>query len=283
MRGLQASRLAVSLILLAAVACSSPDLRLHPVANEGVLLASGDRKVLVDALFDRPNPAYRAPSRAELAKMMSERPPYDGIDLVLVTHGHSDHFDAPLAARYLAAVPHPVLLAPADAVAALRRTREWRAIAPRVVPLDLKPGATDRRDVGGIAVTSLRTLHSGNRDSPMNLAYIVETNGWRVYHEGDSPADTTLCEAFALGEPAVDVALVQHWRGQTLGSPLLLALQASHVGLMHLGVDYEPHAAQIWKTASEAYGNVFLLMPGMEDAVFSRDVPRAATAHGSSG
>ena len=31
-------------------------------ANEGVLVSSGDKKVLIDALFDRPNEEYRAPS-----------------------------------------------------------------------------------------------------------------------------------------------------------------------------------------------------------------------------
>ena len=33
------------------------------VANAGVLVASGESKVLVDTLFDKPNPEYRPPRR----------------------------------------------------------------------------------------------------------------------------------------------------------------------------------------------------------------------------
>jgi hypothetical protein len=38
-------------------------LALTYVANSGVLVGAGQSKVLVDALFDKPNPEYRAPLR----------------------------------------------------------------------------------------------------------------------------------------------------------------------------------------------------------------------------
>lgn len=272
MRRMVAVRLTAGLMFLHCVACSQPeDLRLRYVANEGVLLVSGGRKVLVDALFDRPNPAYYAPSPADRAKM-SDESPFDGVDLVLVTHGDSDHFDAALVARYMAAVARPVLIAPADAVAALRRTPEWGRIAPRVIALDLKAGETHRRAIAGIAVTVLRTLHSGDRDSPMNLVYIVEMNGWRVFHEGDAPADTAMCEQFVLGEKPVDLALVSHWRPRLeSGARLLRALQPEHVVLMHVGVESREDAARNRDEARRDYADVALLLPGMEEIVLHRD------------
>jgi len=40
------------------------------VANSGVLAASGNFKVLVDALFDKPNPEYRPPAPEVLEKII---------------------------------------------------------------------------------------------------------------------------------------------------------------------------------------------------------------------
>jgi L-ascorbate metabolism protein UlaG (beta-lactamase superfamily) len=55
---------------------------------------AGDRKILIDALFDRPNPAYRAPSPDTIDRMVNGIAPFDGVTAALVTHNHPDHFDA---------------------------------------------------------------------------------------------------------------------------------------------------------------------------------------------
>jgi hypothetical protein len=49
-------------------------LRLTFIANEGVLVSSGDKKVLIDALFDKPNAEYRAPSK-DIFLMLPGTPP----------------------------------------------------------------------------------------------------------------------------------------------------------------------------------------------------------------
>jgi L-ascorbate metabolism protein UlaG (beta-lactamase superfamily) len=123
-------------------------LQLTFIANEGVLVSSGEQKVLIDALFDKPNPEYRAPYPEVLDGIMKGEPPYDGVDLLLITHNHPDHFDAPLAARYLDMVPDPILLAPADAVAELRKaSANWGKIKSRVISLDMKVGEKEKRDL----------------------------------------------------------------------------------------------------------------------------------------
>jgi len=162
-------------------------LALTYVANSGVLVGAGDAKVLIDALFDKPNPEYRAPASEVLDKMMKGAAPFDGVDLVLVTHNHPDHFNAALAVRYLQTRPEPVLLAPSDAVEAMRKAAaDWTKLGRRVVALDIKVGEQTKRDIAGIPVTAFRTLHSGDRESPMNLMFLFELGGRRVFHEGDS-------------------------------------------------------------------------------------------------
>ena len=66
---------------------------------------------------------------------MTGAAPFDGVDLVLVTHNHPDHFDARLAVRYLEDLPDPLLLAPADAVAEMRNRCEPIRRRTRETPL----------------------------------------------------------------------------------------------------------------------------------------------------
>jgi len=114
-----------------------PALVLTHVANSGVLVATGDRKILIDALFDLPNPAYRAPSPDTIDRMVNGTAPFDGVTAALVTHNHPDHFDARVALRLLEGHRAAVLVAPGDAVAAMRSVAaDWPQVASRVVAIE---------------------------------------------------------------------------------------------------------------------------------------------------
>ncbi len=236
------------------------------VANEGVLLTSGETKILVDALFDRPNPEYRAPSAETLDKMMKGIAPFDGVDLVLVTHDHPDHFDAALAAHYLAEVPGPILVAPTDAVREMRNVAaDWAKIEPRVKALDMKVGEKAALEPNEIPVMALRTLHSGNREAPMNIMYVFAVNGWRVFHEGDSPGNCAEYRAFGLGGAPIDLALVHFWFPLEPDCARFLQeiIQPDHIALMHLPIRQESTAPDKIEQVRDSYQDLFLLLPGM--------------------
>jgi L-ascorbate metabolism protein UlaG (beta-lactamase superfamily) len=244
------------------------------VANAGVLVSSGDSKVLIDALFDKPNPEYRAPAADVLDKIMSGAAPFDGLDAVLITHNHPDHFDPSLAVRFLERVPGPTLLAPSDAVAAMRRAAsDWVKIEARIVPLDLKPGEWATRTVGRIPVNAFRTLHSGDQDSPMNIMYLFDLGGWRVFHEGDSPGKVDEYRAFGLGREPVDLALVHFWFPLEPNCARFLreVLKPGHVALTHLPIRLESDAPGKIDQVRKDYGDIFLLLPGMKPKVFRKD------------
>ncbi len=244
---------------------------LRYVANAGVLVSSGEGKVLIDALFDKPNPEYRAPAPEVLDKIRKGEAPFDGVDLVLVTHNHPDHFDAALAVRYLEARPELVLLAPADAVEAMRKVAaDWAKIAPRVFAIDLKVGERIEREIQRIPVTALRTLHSGDLEAPMNLMYLVELDGWRVFHEGDSTGKVDEYRAFGLGKDPVDLALVHFWFPLEPNCAQFLqeVLKPDHIALTHLPVRLEADAPGKIDQIRQYYKDIFLLLPGMPAKVF---------------
>ncbi|MDH4270426.1 MAG: MBL fold metallo-hydrolase [Candidatus Aminicenantes bacterium] len=249
-------------------------LALAYVANSGVLVGSGDAKVLIDALFDRPNPEYRAPAPEILDKIMKGAEPFDGVDLALVTHNHPDHFDANLAVRYLEARPEPVLLAPADAVEAMRKVAaDWAKIEPRVVAIDLKVGEKESKDLKGVSVTAFRTLHSGDQEAPMNLMYLVELDGWRVFHEGDSTGNVDEYRAFGLGKDPVDLALVHFWfpLEPNCAQFLQKVLKPDHIALTHLPIRLEADAPGKIDQVRQYYKDIVLLLPGMPARIFQQE------------
>jgi len=247
-------------------------LMLTYVANMGVLVSSGEAKILIDALFDKPNPEYRGPATETLDKLMKGEPPFDGVDLVLFTHNHPDHLDAGLAVRYMAAFPEPMLLAPADAVDALRlaAAAKWAKIGPRVVPFDLKVGEKEDKVLKGIPITACRTLHSGERDTPMNLMYVFEIGGRRVWHEGDTNGKPEVFQAFGLDKPPIDLAIVHYWFPLEPNCSRFLqeVLKADHIALTHLPIRLEGDAPGKIDMIRKYYEDILLLLPGMPAKVF---------------
>lgn len=248
-------------------------LELTYIANMGVLVSSGNQKVLIDALFDKPNEEYRRPSAEILEKTMKGEAPFDGVGLLLVTHNHPDHFDARLTARYLEASPDSILLAPADAAPDLRAAAaDWARIESRFIPLDLKSGEKEKRDLNHIPVTAYRTLHSGDRESPMNLMYLFELNGWRVFHEGDSAGKVDQYREFGLGSSPVDLALVHFWfpLEPNCASFLQETFIPDHIGLMHLPSRLESDAPGKIDQVRKYYKDIFLMLPGMPNKTFQK-------------
>jgi L-ascorbate metabolism protein UlaG (beta-lactamase superfamily) len=223
---------------------SREPLELNYVANMGVLVSSGDFKVLMDGLFSKPNPVYRAPSPETIKSMIKGEAPFDGIDLVLVTHNHSDHFDPALAVRYLEERPLPILVAPSDAVEVMRKaSRDWPEIAQRVIAINLNVGENTKRDVACIPLTIVRTLH-GTTKVPMNLMYLIEVNGWGVFHEGDSSGRPDDYLGFGLG--TVPVALA------------------------HLNIKNESIVEGKIEKIQKFYKDIFVLVSGMPVKVFQK-------------
>jgi L-ascorbate metabolism protein UlaG (beta-lactamase superfamily) len=272
--------MSIGLVLLLASLAADPSragqaarrkpLVLTYIANAGVLVSSGDRKVLIDALFDKPNPEYRAPSPDVLGKIMTGEPPFDGVDLLLVTHNHPDHFDAALAARYMEKSSRPLLLAPADAVAELRKAAtDWGTLESRVIPLDMKIGEKNRRDLGRITVAAFRTLH-GKQESPMNVMFLFEIDGWRIFHEGDSPGNVDEYRDFGLGGAPVDLALVHYWFPLEPNCARFLqeVLKPNHIALMHLPIRLEGDAPGKIDQVRSYYKDIFLLLPGLPGKIF---------------
>jgi L-ascorbate metabolism protein UlaG (beta-lactamase superfamily) len=232
------------------------------VANEGVLLTTRTKQVMIDALYDEPNPAYAAPPAEMLQAMQTGAAPFDNVDIVLLTHNHPDHYSPRLVAQFLSHSSETVFVAPVDAVEALEEVAaDWPQIRERVVSLELEVGTAFDTVIDGISVAAHRTLHSGNRETPQNVMYLVELDGRTIFHEGDSDGSVDTFVALGLGDKRIDLALVHFWFPlEPNGEAIILGvLKPDHVGLFHLPLRLRADAPTTMEQVAGKYMDLFLL------------------------
>lgn len=183
------------------------------LANEGVMLSSGSKKVLIDALFEKYGPGFAIPADSTQAALASARTPFDSVDLVLVTHRHGDHFHPASVAAHLRANPRATLLTSQQVIDSLgHHVQPNDAIRRRFMARTTKPGTRRRETVNGIPIELLGLPHAHWRNRHVeHLGYIVELGGRRVLHVGDSDIDEDAFRPFRLDTARIDVALLPQW------------------------------------------------------------------------
>jgi L-ascorbate metabolism protein UlaG (beta-lactamase superfamily) len=158
-------------------------------------------------------------------------------DLVLVTHDHFDHFSPEDIARV--AAPRTTLIGPASVTAAVKG----------VATLTLRAG--EAVTVGGVTVTAVPAYNIDKFRGPGELfhprgagglGYVVELDGRRIYHAGDTDAIPEMREV------RCDVALLP-----VSGTYVMTAEEAAEACRMITATAVVPmHFGDIVGTASDA-------------------------------
>lgn len=153
------------------------------LANCGLLLASNGESILVDA----PNglhTAFDGISEAEYNKMLTGKPPYEGLCAMFFTHRHSDHYDKNR----------------------VRQLVQTRADVKAYAPNGLTP-AEGAVQAGPFTVRYFAIGHSGEEFSDVvHRVLLVEAEGKRLYVTGDAMRDPDLHTPI-LQESAPDAAV----------------------------------------------------------------------------
>ena len=184
------------------------------LANEGVMLSSGSKKVLIDGLFLKYGPEFPIPADSTQQALQRARPPFDNVDLILATHRHGDHFHPVPVAAHLRANPRATFLTSQQVIDSVRGHAPARDIpASRFMARTTKPGTRRREVVNGITVELLGIPHGGGWRSRglEHLAYVVELGGRRVLHVGDANLSDDVLSPFRLDTARIDVALLPTW------------------------------------------------------------------------
>jgi L-ascorbate metabolism protein UlaG (beta-lactamase superfamily) len=186
------------------------------MGNAGFLIVAGGRKILIDSLYDGYSGRYVVPSSIR-TPLIAGQAPLDGIELVLATHSHADHYSASPVISFLQNNTSATFVGPPDTTAALS------SFGSRVVAVDVAEGQRTTVSVGAIQIAALYLSH-GVPDDPgdgvLNLGYIITVGGLKLFHTGDiDPGIVNLAYSRRLGVPDenLDFAFVPHHVLETQG------------------------------------------------------------------
>jgi L-ascorbate metabolism protein UlaG (beta-lactamase superfamily) len=185
------------------------------IANEGVLISSGDKQVLIDGLHrkERVFSHYAFLPTAEREKIETAQPPYDKIDLLLFSHRHYDHFHAEAAGLHLKHNPKTRLVSSHQVVSEVEKNfKDYKEIEARVI--STTPPLKERVavNIAGIDFELLGLGHgSGSFREIQNLGHLIKLGGKKLLHVGDAELETEIFEKFNLDEEGIDIAILPFW------------------------------------------------------------------------
>jgi L-ascorbate metabolism protein UlaG (beta-lactamase superfamily) len=206
------------------------------IGNEGFLITAGDKKILVDALFQTSPPGFTlSPAVVEL--MQSALPPFDNVDLVLATHSHHDHFHPGMVWQHLGNNPQALFVSTREAVDLLPRDSEaGDELRERIIPIQLRARERRQLAVNGIGLEIIYLSHG--EDAPDNLGFIITVEGHRLFHMGDISGEhvtVSYLQAYQVLDKDIQVVFVPyHILSEKEHHPLVLeGIRAKYIIPMH--------------------------------------------------
>ncbi len=185
-------------------------LELTFIGCEGVLVRSARGAVLIDALFGPEADGYHTPPPADLARVRSAQPPFGGVDVVLATHFHDDHFEPGAVAEYLRASPRTRFASSQQAVDVLLSTAP--ELRDRALAVDAPEGERVRNEFGAVTVDAFGLSHGKvNYADVQNLGWIVSLEGNTVIHLGDGIIDEKTLRRAGVIDAPIDVGVLPFW------------------------------------------------------------------------
>jgi len=251
------------------------------IANEGFLLETAKHKVIVDALFGNINGNWcDQPGDSLLNLMFNGDAPFNNIDLVLVSHKHSDHFRAPMVISFLQHNPKSVLVCPEQVNNVLKKNPGYSAISKQIHSLKSDTLFDTTLNIHDIRISALRLKHGSwfEKDSLTgktydihqdveNFGYLVETDGFIFFHSGDgSTANKARFTSYNLASKEIDVAFLDRVFLRPEGLNLIgETIRSKNIVFMHI----EPGKGEYYQSVVKSNPEMFVFIRPGDKKVFN--------------
>ncbi|MEL6192850.1 MAG: MBL fold metallo-hydrolase [Bacteroidota bacterium] len=160
------------LLFFTGLSSVSAQLSIEYVANMGVLIEAGEKRILIDGLFEPLLEDYDAPSNEIVEKLLVDSGTQK-LTHILITHHHKDHASDKLTEK-LAHRTDLFMFSP-----------EIKIGLDESVTIEQEVFSTQKFSFGGIPITVIRLPHVANSQKKNNC-YLLEINGLRLLHTGDA-------------------------------------------------------------------------------------------------
>lgn len=172
---------------------SSGNLKITYVANEGFLMQSPSKKILIDALFTEGYNYFPVPPKAAENSIMEEVPPFDEINLYFLTHYHGDHCSSALVDQYLTRHRDISLVASKPSIVFINGNcfdfillkKQFVELTPQLNQCLSKTVNNIPFKVYGLKHLSFFKDSIDMEQNMFNVSYLINMDGINVFHSGD--------------------------------------------------------------------------------------------------
>lgn len=174
-------------------------LKVTYIANCSFLYEAADEKVLIDPFGTEYGDYFYLPSMTNRSKLIEGLPPFDNIDLVLITHVHGDHFNPFLAENYLMNNRETKMVCPPQVYQQMKDScHQFFSIEPQLVSQPLGMHESESLNINHIPITAIRLQHGTTRslegiddedytdyEKTENWGYVIRVANNTIFHQGD--------------------------------------------------------------------------------------------------
>jgi len=189
------------------------DVKVTYIANEGVLIETKGKKILIDGLHRKYKDAYAFPPDELREKLEGAKAPYNDLDLLLVSHLHGDHFHPISIGNHLQNNQRAILASSEQIVDSVKNDFENSTeIESRVKLVSHKWKTFSQQEINGVRIKFLGLRHGGDRfKSTENFGHLIEADGSKFLHIGDADMTDENFSTYKLNEEKIDIAFIPYW------------------------------------------------------------------------
>lgn len=211
--------------------------RVTYIANSGFMVQIGDTKMLFDGIFQNGMDMYLEPDQNTKELIRLAQAPFDDVKLVFVSNYHADHFDPYLTTQFLLHNKEAKLICPQQVINRLMIfVADYPKIKNQIIESTPISNQYDRFVSNGIEIISCNIKHCiPDYETLENIAYIVNVEGIKVFHTGDSSPETLNdLRGIRLADLKIDIAFLNDYYGLNKGAKKTNELVGSRYNvLMH--------------------------------------------------
>lgn len=242
------------------------------IANCGFLLEMDGSKIVIDGLFKRGHNHYPTPDTLTQKLLVSNLPPFDDLDLILVSHTHEDHFDKDMVLECLLSNPSVKLLCPEQVLDSLRENEsEYKRLKSQIIECTPDAYTSQEVKVGNMEVIVCRLAHPGEkyRDT-QNNAYLVSKNGKTVFHSSDiDPMQINKYTGVKPNQKHIDIGMINEDFAKVENAGLTASFINARINIaMHLPESVANDWLNSFKETPELFSNPYIFKNSMEKKVF---------------
>lgn len=160
------------------------------LGNEGIMVQNGESKIIFDPFFHNNYNHYQLVPEEIRQALFKNKPPYDNIDAIFISHAHGDHFAADDMLKFLKAHPKAKLIAPQQAIDKIIALENSESVIKQTLAVKLNRGdAPKTLKLDDLLIEAVRIPHAGwpGRAEISNLVFRVTLGKTvTVMHMGDA-------------------------------------------------------------------------------------------------